>query len=179
MSLITGPEWERAVGLYLGEIEGWVAAKRQPPGNHRGKGARFSEAGPADYELRRDAVRVAIEVKAHTEQAHKRWPLAKLKPSQAEDMDGADFAAVLLRFAGHGDEGLRFTSADAADLVFALDWRALGPIWHESHDGDGRGLSPRDCLMLAHDGGMRLVQDPHGQWTCPDVLPALFKAWGM
>ena len=181
MSLITGHEWEAAVGRYLGELPGgWVASKQQPPGNHRGRGVRFSEAGPADFALLRGGVRVVVEVKAHTEQAHTRWPLRKLKRSQAEDLDRATHGAVLLRFAGHGDDELQIPSRLAPDLVFTLDWANLGPVWWTAtRTGNGHGLSPRDCLMLAHDGGVRLVQDPHGQWTCPDVMPALFRAWGL
>lgn len=178
------------MGSYLGELPGgWVASKQQPPGNHRGKGARFSEAGPADFALRREGVRVVIEAKAHTTQSHARWPLAKLKPSQAADMDRADHALVLLRYAGWAPVGDGLLSADMADLVYLLDWRLLGPRWRQWTATPDRaaygaaGLSEGDCRRLALDGfgvdGVRLVMDEHGSWTCPDVMPAAFGAWGL
>lgn len=179
VSLITGPEWERAVARYLAGLPGWSAEKRQPPGNHAGQGARFSAAGPADFSLRAGAVRVAVEVKAHTDTAHKRWPLAKLKASQAEDLDAADHGVVLLRFAGHDPDLTR--SAEVPDLVAALDWSLLGPLWWTAtRTGAGRGLSPRDCFDLALRRSadcVSIVQDPHGSYTCPDILPGLFAAW--
>jgi len=183
VSLITGTEWEAAVGRYLGEIEGWAATKQQPPGNHRGRGVTFSDAGPADFALLRGSVRVAIEVKAHTEQAHKRWPLRNIKPAQAADMDKATHAAVLLRFAGHGDADLGVMARDSADFVFSLDWCQLGPMWHEQHDANQwAGLSPRDCLVMARESGpgcWAMHYDAHGDWRCPDLFPGLASAWGL
>jgi len=166
------------VSRYLAALPGWSAQKQQPPGNHAGKGARFSEAGPADFWLRAGAVRVAVEVKAHTERAHKRWPLAKLKPSQAADLSAADHGAVLIRFAGYDPEHER--SAEVPDLVFALDWSVLGPMWRDAADNAGRGLSPRDCAEMAlhHSPDcVAFVEDQHGSWSCPDVLSGLLAAW--
>lgn len=201
MSLITGPEWERAVGAYLRRaVRGtdWTARKAQPPGEHYGKGTRFSGAGPADYQLERAGVRVALEVKAHTKTTHARVPLGLIKPSQARDMDKADRAAVLLRVAGYAPQGGGLMSAEVPDLVYLLDWTDLGPLWWTWHEWPsisaarrgtrqvpGRapagvgGLTEGDLRRVAVAGygpdGVRMVCDEHGAWTCPDVLPVLLS----
>jgi len=190
VSLITGPEWERAVGVRLRSEAvraGWRARKAQPPGHHKGKGTRFSGAGPADYQLEREGRRVAVEVKTHTDRAHARWPFASLKLSQAEDLAAADRGVVLLRVAGYADECGGMMSANVPDMVYLLDWTDLGPLWWTWAEwasiGPGdvphgmAGLTEGDARRLAVAGfaadGVRMVSDQHGTWTCPPVVGAI------
>jgi hypothetical protein len=182
MSLITGPEWERAVGSYLrAAVRGlpMTAERSGAPSEHTGGRLRYSSTGPADFQLRGKGWRVAVEVK----KCDGRFPLAKVRPSQADDLDAAvsegGRGLVVLRVAGDGPT--------APDLVFMLDWLDLGPLWQAHADGiaphGAASLSERDCAELARAAfgadGVRLSMDDHGAWTCPRFLPPILAAWGI
>lgn len=182
MSLITGGEWERAVGDYLrraSKVAGFTAERSGAPAEHTGGRLRYSSTGPADFQVRGHDWRVALEVK----KCDSRFPLAKLRRSQAADMDAAvadgGRGLVVLRVAGDGPH--------AADLVFLLDWLDLGPTWQAWADGlaphGGASLSEGDCRRMARSAfgadGVRLSIDDHGCWTCPPFLPLVLDSWGL
>jgi hypothetical protein len=176
VSLITGREWERAVWTYLhgAKVEGVACSRSPATAEHTGGRTRFTGAGPADYQVVTSGRRIALEVKAWTN-GSRRYPLVRIEPSQAADMDAADLGVVLLRWAGSGPHG--------PDLVYLLPWATLGPLWWTAHRGEAaRGaasLTEGDCRRLAVGGfgvdGVRLVMDEHGSYRCPAILPALVE----
>ena len=156
MSLITGREWERAVWTYLhgAKVEGVACSRSPATAEHTGGRTRFTGAGPADYQVVTSGRRIALEVKAWTN-GSRRYPLVRIEPSQAADMDAADLGVVLLRWAGSGPHG--------PDLVYLLPWATLGPLWWTAHRGEAaRGAALRRTDKGGH--GLPLACCP---WPVP------------
>lgn len=179
MSLITGREWEAAVGRYLARAnrDDLTCERSSAPAEFAGGRSRFTSPGPADFQLRGRDWRAGVEVKAWTNGAI-RWPLLKIKPSQAADLDAADHGLILLRWAGD--------HATAPDMVYLLDWLDIGPLWWAAHEGiahHGHGsLTEPECHAIARSGygadGTRIRMDDHGDWSCPPFLFSVISAWG-
>ena len=176
MSLISGKEWEGAVSRTLAawKRQGGPSWERTPAQVERA-GSRVVEsaAGPADFRLIDTPIgRVPIECKVHSTRSAKGWPLSKLKPSQASDLGAAPQGLVLLRYA--------HLETPAPDIVVALPWASLGPVWEAWRDkrkGAPASLTFRRAIAL-EGATWAIVSDSFGAWNAPlapivDALPKL------